>query len=461
MKEETEKDEPLSWRGLLLFRSLYFLDGLGGAAWGRFGVIYYNIGKGLNEKQIGALQGIRPLLGFIMRPWWGFVADRLLQSRKFVFVTCKVGATACLLTLPFASSFYMIAFSVGGMALFPTVGVLDAHALDFLGEAHRGMYGSIRLWATISWGVGSVVMGVLTDHYGFVWNFGVFGSMMVTSVLFTVVCLPARSTSELAQRATKQTPEWAALRRQLFRWPILLWLLQVTLMGAAMSLVDSFLFVYLQNDLQASTAICGYTVGVTVLLEIPVFGHSKFLLSNVGHDGLFVISMLAYTTRVLGYTMLTPNTVHYILLLEVLHGITFSTAWIAAVDVAAQISPKEWSTLVQSILSAVWSCVGGGLGPLLGGMVYERYGAATMFRGAAAIVAIALLIHITLWKSGCFGHGTFLQQSKVQVASQNDEHLNEEISLVAGAVELAGLEGDQLGSDHDQLTSEDERSTPR
>jgi PPP family 3-phenylpropionic acid transporter len=423
-----------AWQGLVLFKTLYFLDGLGGSAWGRFGVIFYNRIKHLSEPQIGLLQGIRPILGFVARPLWGWIADALLQSRKTVFVVCKLAATACLMTLiiPANDSLQTVAFSVAGMSLFPTVGVLDAHALDFLGDANRGMYGSIRLWATISWGVGSVVMGFLTDYFGtFFWNFVVFGTMMILTVLFTLICLPARSKSELERYAKKdedRSHEWIVLWRALYQWQILVWLTHVTLMGAAMSLVDSFLFVFLQKDLGATTSLCGFTVGVTVLLEIPVFANSKMLLSKLGHDGLFVVSMLAYATRVIGYTLLTPDTVHRVLWLEILHGITYATAWIAAIDFAAQFAPKEWPTLIQSLLSAFWGCLGGSLGPIFGGIVYNSYGAIAMFRGAGSIVGVTMILHLLLWQCGCFGHGDFLRQCN-QVRSQAPED-DESLALV-------------------------------
>jgi MFS family permease len=234
--------------------------------------------------------------------------------------------------------------------------------------------------------------------------------MMTISLLFSALFLPARSKSERALADMAERPAWITLTRALLRWQIFLWLLEVTIMGAAMSLVDSFLFVFLQNDLEASTALCGYTVGITVLLEIPVFQNSKSLLARLGHDGLMVIAMVAYATRVIGYTMLTPGTVHWILLLETLHGITFACAWSSAVDFAAQVAPPEWSTLVQSSMNTFWGSVGGGLGPILGGIVYERYGAKFMYRNAGGIVLGTMVLHIILWVTGCFGYDQFLRE---------------------------------------------------
>jgi MFS family permease len=412
------------------------LDGLGGAAWGRFGVVFYNNVKHLNEAQIGVLQGIRPLVGFLARPFWGWVSDRL-RSRKTVFCICKLGSTACLMTLALPSeSFQAVGASVGGMSLFPTVGILDAHTIDFLGDSHRSMYGSIRLWATISWGIGSVVMGYLTDHFGFSWNFVAFGVMMMLSLLFTIAFLPARSKSERDHYESGVAPRWDVLLRALNQREVLLWLVEMILMGAATSLVDSFLFVFLQKDLNASTLLCGLTVGVTVLLEIPIFAYSKSLLEKVGHDGLLVTSMFAYAVRVFGYTRLSPKTINFVLLLEVLHGITFATAWISAVDFCSQFGPKEWSTMAQSILGAFWASLGGSIGPIFGGLAYRRFGAAAMFGGAGLIMMVAALMHVIVWAFG-LSLGRFLSSTYDTLSMGSDQEDDQSSPEVGGEIEMA------------------------
>jgi hypothetical protein len=53
------------------------------------------------------------------------------------------------------------------MASFKSSVVLDAHTLDFLGERHRSMYGTVRLMTAIGWGLGAVMMGWITDSFGF------------------------------------------------------------------------------------------------------------------------------------------------------------------------------------------------------------------------------------------------------------------------------------------------------
>uniref|UniRef100_A0A7S1VKB2 Major facilitator superfamily associated domain-containing protein n=1 Tax=Grammatophora oceanica TaxID=210454 RepID=A0A7S1VKB2_9STRA len=207
-------------------------------------------------------------------------------------------------------NFYHIFGCVVGMALFKSTGVIDAYTVDFLGKNHKGLYGSIRRWAAVSWGVGAVIMGHLTDAYGFNVNFYLFGGVSAALLLFITWGFPVRIKSEqesydrrsAGDTEESQGPRPEELRKALLRPAILFWLVEVAIVGAAMATVETFLFVYLQNELNASTALCGYTVGITVIFELPLFAFSKLVLEKAGHDVLFLAALFAYFLRAFGYS---------------------------------------------------------------------------------------------------------------------------------------------------------------
>ena len=461
---------------LLFFKILYFCNGLSAATWGRFGVIYYNSVCGLRPTQIGWLSAVAPMVSFLCMPGWGVVADAVVHSRKYVYLFTEGVNTACLLTLglllPQPPSFTQVLMCVVvGMAAFRSSGVLDAALLDVLGPTRQRQYGSIRLYTALSWGLGAVVMGYLTDlaDGNFEWNFVFYGVMMTLVMILTAAGLPARSQKEQALYEQQQcvlrnnNPSVRVVRRQqqqqgeetqpttiitedehehhdddnhpqrdrrsdlhvlkraLLRIPVILWLLQVIIIGTGMAMVDSFLFVYLQNDLQASTRLCGWTVGVTVLLELPLFYYSELLLQHLGHDALMQCSMWAYALRAAGYTLLTSTTVHWVLALEVLHGVTFAGMWIASVDFAATVAPDTWASTVQTALSASFGCLGSGIGSLVGGWVLERHSAVLLYRGMAAVVAVVGVAHAVAWLAWGRGHDAFLKSMSSDGSSSSSQ----------------------------------------
>lgn len=428
-------DAPLCRRRLWFFRFVYFLSGLNNSAWGRLGVVYYNRVQRLSAFRIGVLEGVTPLAGLLFTPVWGFVADRM-RSRKRVYLVCQLVSTASLISLPIVpqGDFGWTLVCVLGMASFKSGNVLDAHTLDFLGDEHRESYGTIRLFMSISFGLGGVLMGWIADVYGFDWNFLLYGALRTAVLLVVAAGLPVRSRSEQESydRAAENTVvgdgndgddtkrELRRLLDGLLRAPVLLFLAEVAVLGAGVALVESFLFVYLENDLGASALLCGGTVGVTVTFSVPIFLNSAFLLRTIGHDGLFLLAEVAYVVRVFGYTFLTPSTVRNVYLLEVLHGVTYACAWTASVDYSARAAPPGLATTFQTILGATMQCLGGGVAPVVGGAVMDRYGARTMYRGAGAMVSCVLTAHVIACACGR-DHAAALRRSETRRRKEDAE----------------------------------------
>ncbi|KAI2503393.1 hypothetical protein MHU86_11022 [Fragilaria crotonensis] len=95
-------------------------------------------------------------------------------------------------------------------------------------------------------------------------------------------------------------------------------------------------------------------------------------------------------------------------------------------------------------MNTFWGSVGGGLGPILGGIVYERYGAKFMFRNAGGIVLGTLVLHVILWITGCFGYDQFLREkASYKLLSMTPE------------VELSALES--YRDEEEDMQSDEER----
>ena len=71
--------------------------------------------------------------------------------------------------------------------------------------------------------------------------------------------------------------------------------------------VERFLFIYLIDELGASTALCGGTVLLTVLFEIPIFHYYDKIETSIGRGGVLTIAYICYVVRVFGYTHTIPS----------------------------------------------------------------------------------------------------------------------------------------------------------
>jgi MFS family permease len=372
----------------------------GSSTWGRFSAIYYNL-HGLNSQHIGLIEGIRTATPTVSQLFWGIVADSL-QSRKRVWLITKTISTVVLLALALPvvySSFIRILIVSIVAQLFVSDGILDAFTLDLLGTENKIYYGRYRLYASLSWGLGSIVMGWVTDHFGFEPNFvlfGLLGSLMIILVAMRIPDTTAR-TSIQEGRTDVNAGKFMELVLLFLRPRTLFFLVEVVIMGAGMATVERLLFLYLVNDLQASTLLCGLSVGVNVLFELPIFWYASKFMAVFGHDGLFMVSMICFVIRVYGYTLLTPATKWAVLLLEILHGITFACFWITSTDISKilvhQTRGAFWSTAIPSSVNMLYSAVGCSLGSVVGGWAMNRYGSREMYKFTACIVFGTLVLH--------------------------------------------------------------------
>lgn len=142
-------------------------------------------------------------------------------------------------------------FSVGG-------GILDAFTLEMLGPAGHATYGKYRLWTAVSWGIGGACMGAVAE-VNFDYNFITFGVLNFVCVAVFAFATPRWTSSELQRVQVTATahPCPSVTPR------IVAFLAEYAFIGAAATVVDSFLFIYATEELGASYRLCGCARALT------------------------------------------------------------------------------------------------------------------------------------------------------------------------------------------------------
>jgi PPP family 3-phenylpropionic acid transporter len=433
----------MKWEISVLLKSLYFLDALSGSAWGRFGAIYYNL-HGLSSQQIGLLEGLMPAVATVSTPLWGIVADKF-HCRKEVFLASKAISTVILLSLALPlvyKSFERIILVSLSINVFASSGILDAYTLDMLGTANKARYGRYRLYASLSWGIGCIVMGFITDHYGFEPNFLLYGALGVLYMALVAAKIPHTK----REQQHDQSGNIMDLVRLGLRPRVMVFVLECIVMGAGMGAVERLLFLFMVNDLNASTFLCGLSVGVNVVFELPIFWYAQHFLSVFGHDGMLMVSMICLVVRVSGYTLLMPSTKWLILPLEICHGITFACFWITATDIAKSLigQVKGWNTAILSIVQTLYACIGAGLGSIIGGWAMHHYGSRELYRVTGVIVFVTLILHVfgSICSRWC-GQGGILPD--YDAPSEEDNDCDESLVVEAPLLEESLLPSEVTG----------------
>ena len=200
--------------------------------------------------------------------------------------------------------------------------------------------------------------------------------------------------------------------------------------GSSTGVIDTFLGLYLQ-DLGGGSLILGVIMTCMCLGEIPVFFFAGRLIDRLGCVGVIHLAMLSYVVRLLLYFFLqwTPS-VWLVLPVELLHGFTFGGLWAASTEHLSRIAKREGHTPLLTTSVATFQCIhfglGFGVGAFAGGVIYQRWSAATLFLLWAAVAAV--------------GWGLFtLALRAIGKGAAGDAREDPEVAGDEGELELRGL----------------------
>ncbi|KAJ1437474.1 major facilitator superfamily domain-containing protein [Ochromonadaceae sp. CCMP2298] len=147
--------------------------------------------------------------------------------------------------------------------------------------------------------------------------------------------------------------------------------LVVFLSGVGAGVIDSYLFLHLQ-ELGGSGLVLGLARFITCAAE------------------------MAFVARFAYYSLLSQPWL--VLPCEALNGLTFAVTWSVSCTYASQIAPPGCEGTMQALLEGLHFGVGAGAGSLLGGFAYEAFGAVRLFQMSGLLsLASSLLAGATWW----------------------------------------------------------------
>jgi PPP family 3-phenylpropionic acid transporter len=367
---------------LVWSKAFYFCFYAAAAALLPFLALHYE-NLGLSGRQIGFLAGISPLVTLAGAPLWGGLADAS-HRHKTILSVAIAGAISLALVISRITVFALFIPVVIIYALFasPIIPLADNAVMTLLAE-QKDQYGRQRIWGAVGWGLAAPLIGALIETSGLHWAFWGYTGIMLIGLL-VVQKIPFRQVST-------QVPFWRGARTLLSNRSWLLFLFLVLAGGAGQSIIHNFLFLYM-NDLGASKTMMGFALTVATLSELPIFFFSGRLLTRWSAKGLFVFATAVYVIRA---TALSYVAVPWMILVtQLFHGLTFSAMWVAGVSYADEIAPLGLGATAQGLFSGVFMGIATAIGAFLGGVLYQDFGGAIMYRTMSIVVAISMFIFL-------------------------------------------------------------------
>lgn len=314
-------------------------------------------------------------------PLWGFLADR--GSRYWVIVSTSFAA--CL-----ASGLFFfgdnLALLLTGMLLFSLfrnaqLSLVEATTLEVTdrhGDRCEQMdYGRIRLWG--SWGfiAFAVGLGPAIDRWGVLLVPWLITLLLIASALFSLVLPEAEA-----------PPPQKTASPALFSLPSVRWFyLTALLMQFSHGAYYGFLSIHLASRGFSGAAI-GVLWGVGVVAEVVLLRYSKPLLARFGVSHLLIGSLILAVIRWCLYAI--PPSWPFLLLGQLLHAFTFGSFHVAAVRRTFEMAPHASRSTAQAWYTALSFGLGGGVGALVCGALYDKIGAEALFLLMASSAALGV-----------------------------------------------------------------------
>ena len=366
---------------------LYFLYYAAAATLLPFLTIYYQ-DLGLTGTQIGFLAGLPPLLSLVSAPVWGVVSDTFKRRKPSLLIAIS-GALLLALVLSAVRAFVWLIPAVMLFSFFfsPIMPLVDTTTISLLGR-QKERYGRLRLWGAVGWGLAAPIVGWLIERDSASWSFWAYAALMGLGLLIALR-VPETGRADAAPKTNRQislaSPRW------------LLFLSIAFAGGVSLSMISNYLFLFLRQ-LGADELSLGLTLTVATLSELPVLFFSNRLLRRWNERQLIGAALLFFAVRAFAYSLIVVPWMA--LLIQLLHGPTFSLMWIAGVAYADRIAPPSLEATAQGLFSGVMLGIGAAAGAFLGGVLYEHVGLVVLFRLASLLSLVGVGFVFLIRKKG-------------------------------------------------------------
>jgi len=349
---------------------------------------------GFGEAQVGVLLALQRWLTVLASPAACWLADST-GGHRAVLAGCfalSVG-THALLWLARTQGQLAALTLLDGLFSTQVASIADALHITVLGA---GGFGRVRLWGAVGWGSTAGLTGLLARQASVGLRAVIPANILVSVAASVAACrLPFGGREE--KRGTNDGSDGggtslAAVRRLLAVPELMAFYSLAVVTGSSTGIIDTFLGLYLQ-DLGGGSLILGVIMTCMCLGEIPVFFFAGRLIDRLGCVGVIHLAMLSYVVRLLLYYFLQwAPSVWLVLPVELLHGFTFGGLWAASTEHLSRIAKREGHTPLLTTSVATFQCIhfglGFGIGAFIGGAVYERWSAATLFLLWAGVAAV-------------------------------------------------------------------------
>lgn len=346
-----------------------------------------------NAREIGQLMAIFLATKMIAPNIWATVADLLAERRGSSVGLIKIATALTVIiytALYWVSGFWAVGAVMLGYCIFWNATLPQLEAITLNNLLDKNQYGRIRLWGSVGFIITVVFLGYSMDIVGE--QSILHAGTIALVLLFFSSLLLAAPTMESQSNQTDERENTAGVSK-LLTPKIVIVLLFCMCMQLSHAPLQTFLSIYLRDHGFSHVQI-GLLWSVGVFCEIGIFLLASRLLQTYSLVGLLVFTFFIAAVRwmLLG---LFPESLSIVLGTQAMHAITFGLYHTAMIRVIDRLFIGRYQVRGQALYSSISYGLGGALGALLSGYIWEGLGDSALFICSGLFM---LIISTIAWK---------------------------------------------------------------
>jgi len=351
--------------------------------------LYMNEIVGLSLSSIGLMMSVLPLISLFFQPVWGGVADFSGKRKAVLQILLLVNAgLAGIITLFTHSPAVIAIYFLYQLFLCGQGPLTDSMAIQYVGENPNSSFGFIRVWGSIGYAIGAIIVSVIANQLGLKWMFYMASIGYVASFLLT---RGIKNNQTVVVKSHYKRDIKLLLKQKDYLFVLVYGFLMIgSFFGS-----DQYLGLFIRsNDIGLSTI--GILTFISVCIEVPFIFNSKRLINAYGATRLLIFMNVISIARMLllGFS----STFFMFALAGIMRGIIVGIFVPIFIELICEITPHAVVTSAIAIYSAVSSGIANFFFTLAGGFIADRFGYEALFFSYGVIMLIPLLLALRINK---------------------------------------------------------------
>ncbi|MFN3745669.1 MAG: MFS transporter [Hyphomicrobiaceae bacterium] len=342
--------------------------------------------RGLSVTEISIAGALPLFLRIVATPAVAYLADRSGDHRQMVIILSWSGLAATVLLAQSVHLWPIILLStlmtLTTSSIMPLTETLAMRAV----RAHGLEYGRMRLWGSISFIVATLIGGAAIERWtgsAVIWL--ITGAVALTAVAAHMLPRPEGGAARAA--GTSRPRISRADVAELVTSPLFLLFLAAAGLVQAAHAVFYVYGVLHWRGLGLTATWTGALWAIAVIAEIALFARSGAVLKVLSPLSLISLGAMAAIARWIAMAFDPPLVA--LILLQILHALTFGATHIGTVHFIAHHVPPERAGTAQALQASVTAGIAMGGATLLAGQLYGPYGAKA-YLAMAGLSAVGL-----------------------------------------------------------------------